>query len=62
MAFVCEVCGRPAVVLIRDSREIEPVEHDGELYEQRVPEGKPHAFCGEHRRAPVRHPRQEPVA
>jgi hypothetical protein len=59
--MTCEVCGAPAVVLIQDTREVEPLKVDGEYYAQRVKEGPRHAFCEAHRRKPIRHPRTEPA-
>jgi hypothetical protein len=59
--YACEVCGRAAVVMTQDTREVEPTKDEqGTWWEQHVKEGPPHYFCQAHRRKPVRHPRRDP--
>ena len=52
MGNQCEVCGKPAIWMIADTREVEPVADDrGQLWEQRVLKSR-HYFCDAHRRHP----------
>lgn len=56
MPQVCEVCGKPAVVRITDTKVVGTfTDETGEPCHLRAPESM-HLFCRMHRREPIRHP------
>lgn len=46
LEMVCEVCGQPAVCMVRDMREKRP----DKAWREFEPDGPPHLFCERHQR------------
>ncbi len=61
MGNQCEVCGKPAIWMIADTKIVGTfTDENGDEQDQRAVESR-HLFCEQHKRKPIRYGREQPA-